>query len=96
MYLVHKSIAIVSIDAANADICHQMHAFPIFFALLSDTFQFKFGFTVTSILIAENAIGKMSWPVLFSHNFFILLLAVGKGEGVGDLRVHFRRDLNMF
>jgi hypothetical protein len=58
--LAHQSIAIVSIAAANADVRDQMHAFPIFFMLLLDTFQFKFGVIVTSILIAENAIGKMS------------------------------------
>jgi hypothetical protein len=67
-----------------------------FIYVLLDTFQFQFGFVVTSILIAENAIGKMSWNVLFSHNFFILLFAVEKEEGVGDLRFRFCRVLNMF
>jgi hypothetical protein len=58
--LAHQSIAIASISVTDADICDQMHAFPILFALLLDTFEFKFGFIVISILIAVNAIGKMS------------------------------------
>jgi hypothetical protein len=50
------ALAVGSTAAVNADICDQMHAFPIFFMLLLDTFQFISGLTVTR-MSRDTAVG---------------------------------------